>query len=569
MPQPTVIDFFCGAGGFSEGFRQHGFIIKGGYDYYRPAIDTFNHNFGLNLSPKNILDFEISIEEILQVPDSTVILGSPPCVSFSNSNKSGKADKSMGLRLTESFLRVIAVKKFQPGSHLKAWLMENVPNSLKYIKEYYSFKDLNLSDWARSIGQDPQSIAITIKGNSAIINSADYGSPQIRKRAITGEVINENSLIIPVATHRGKKKKGTLPSHRTLQEIRAYLPSPFDFPDNELIFDPSYDISIPSHHLSDHFYDTGLYECEWKNSEFLKLNHPYMGRMSFPENEGNPSRTICATNIGTSRESIIYRSEYRRIGDGEFRTHTVREAACLMGFPITYQFSGASTSKLRLVGNAVCPAVSRSFARVIRNSLDLDIVEKAIVQEDVNLKGILNLNSSERKIFEKLPIKRTGARFRRHPFKYGNITVTLSNYDISGQSKSKKWLTSVQYGNGDGFPSENYPDNYFALMEKTIAIFNNGREFINRINNGFSERVADAMTLQEMYERRKGEANFLEPTQLVETVAKIIDEFHFDEEEFIQEDESLHFRYKRTVPKKQVLALYAINKISSIANSSN
>ena len=88
----TVIDFFCGAGGFSEGFRQMGFEIKYGYDHWKPAVDTYNHNFNLNCEVKNILDFETSIDEIESLPNTDVIIGSPPCVSFSSSNKSGNAE---------------------------------------------------------------------------------------------------------------------------------------------------------------------------------------------------------------------------------------------------------------------------------------------------------------------------------------------------------------------------------------------------------------------------------------------------------------------------------------------
>ena len=119
MTNLTVIDFFCGAGGFSEGFRQQGFKIVHGIDRWEPAIKTFNHNFGLDCSPKNILDFEISIEEIVKLPDTDIIIGSPPCVTFSSSNKSGKSDKSLGVRLTEVFFRIVAVKKHQPSSILK------------------------------------------------------------------------------------------------------------------------------------------------------------------------------------------------------------------------------------------------------------------------------------------------------------------------------------------------------------------------------------------------------------------------------------------------------------------
>ena len=116
--KPTIIDFFCGAGGFSEGFRQQGFEIIAGYDHWEPATKTFNHNFGLNSTVKNILDFEHSIEEIEKLPDTSIILGSPPCVTFSSSNISGKADKSSGITLTQIFLRIVAVKKWKKDSKL-------------------------------------------------------------------------------------------------------------------------------------------------------------------------------------------------------------------------------------------------------------------------------------------------------------------------------------------------------------------------------------------------------------------------------------------------------------------
>ena len=142
----TVIDFFCGAGGFSEGFRQLGFEILLGVDYWQPAIDTYNHNFNKEFETKNILDYSQSIEEIDALPNSDIIIGSPPCVSFSNSNKSGKADKSLGVKLTETFLKIVAVKKHQPNSKLKAWFMENVVNSRRYLQPSYTFHDLGLTD---------------------------------------------------------------------------------------------------------------------------------------------------------------------------------------------------------------------------------------------------------------------------------------------------------------------------------------------------------------------------------------------------------------------------------------
>ena len=64
MNKITVIDFFCGAGGFSEGFKQQGYEIIAGYVHWKPAVETFNHNFSTNSEVKNILVFKESIEEI-------------------------------------------------------------------------------------------------------------------------------------------------------------------------------------------------------------------------------------------------------------------------------------------------------------------------------------------------------------------------------------------------------------------------------------------------------------------------------------------------------------------------
>lgn len=564
--KPTIIDFFCGAGGFSEGFRQQGFDIKMGIDQYQPAIETFNHNFELDCSVKNMLDFEHSIEEIEALPDTDVIIGSPPCVTFSSSNISGKADKSSGITLTQIFLRIVAVKKWQKNSILKAWYMENVPNSIKHLASEYTFEELGLSDWAADNKIGKSKVAIRLATNHMIINSADFGTPQKRIRVISGEVIKRKKLIAPASTH-SEDKNSSKSKWISLKQIKQSLPKPTCKKSSRKIIDPNYPrIQISLSKLTDHFYDTGLYKAEWRQSKYLKINHPYMGTMSFPENESNPSRTITATKIGTSREAIIYKSEFNRKGDGEFRTPTVREAACLMGFPITFQFKGSEGTKWRLVGNAVCPSVGRAFAKQLRSELGLSSIKSPIVQSVPNLKGIQNLNTFSSRIFTVPPKRTNNSRFRRHPFKDGNITVTLSNYDIEQNGKEvEKWITSVQYGNGEGFPTFNFPDTIHNEVEEVIKKHNKGKFFIDYINNGFSEKIAKGNELQKMYECQRSKEKYLEPTELVEKVADVISGLDIDDEQFIQNGKVI-FRQKVQVPLKQLFALYAINKIASIAN---
>ncbi len=562
-----VIDFFCGAGGFSEGFKQMGFEIVYGFDNWKPAVETFNFNFNLNCEVKNILDFKNSIDEIENLPNTEIIIGSPPCVSFSSSNKSGNADKSLGVELTETFLRIVAVKKHQPNSILKAWFMENVVNSKRYLQTSYTFKDLGLTKWANKNRISPLKIAIDLYDNTTIINSADYGSFQARKRVISGEIIKKGKLIIPKPTHSedgfdGKEK------YLTIGKMKKDFPHPYTKKSDKIITDPQYQIQIKQNKLTDHFYDTGIYEVEWRFSRYWKTNHPYMGKMSFPENENKPSRTITATKIANSRESIIYRSELKRSGDGEFRLPTVREAAIIMGFPITYQFVGAENAKWRLVGNAVCSSVSRAFAKVVLEELRLEIPKALKVSIAPKLDGITNLNKFNRRKFDKPPVKNKGARFRRHAIKDGNLTVTLSNYDIEKNPKfaEKRWYTSIQYGTGKGFPIQKIEDNYYKVLEPLIRSLKGGKKFLDIINNDFSQNIGNKTQFQAMYEKQVSINNLKEPTFLVDEIAEIIENVGSPNLVY-EQTEIVVFKNKSTVPINQVFALYAINFISSIVNN--
>lgn len=563
----TTVDFFCGAGGFSEGFRQMGFNIVQGYDHWKPAVDTFNHNFNLQCEVKNILDFENSIEEIENIPNTSVILGSPPCVSFSSSNKSGKADKKLGLRLIKTFLRIVAVKKHQANSTLEGWFMENVVNSRKHLQEIYTFAELNLAEWALENGKSPDCEALRLLSNTFIINSADYGSHQSRKRSISGEIISKEAFIVPTPTH---EEKGTiLKPWRTLGQLINKLPTPSSKIQEGNITDPIYpEIKIKAIELTDHFYDSGLYECEWRQSKELKTNHHCMGKMSFPENANKPSRTVTATKSGTSREGLIYKSDYNRTGNGEYRSPTIREIASIMGFPITYQFTGNLYAKWRQVGNAVCPSVSRALAKefLIQNNYTIPL--ETTLQKEVNLEGIVNLNDFSEAIFSNPPKRTKNSKYRRHPIKDGNLTVTLSNFNILSNEKAVgKWFTSIQYGTGANFKHQEISDGFYRNLENIIKNeVKNGERFIKIINNGFSEKIANSSLMQKMYEQQKCENGKREPTHLMDDLKKIIDDIELDKEIYSQNRSNVIFKFKDNIPVRQILALYGVNKITTLAN---
>ena len=116
-----VADFFCGGGGFSEGFRQAGFEIVFAVDKWEPAVSTYRGNKpGVNVVRDDVIRISNLPDDEFEalVPDSEVIIGSPPCQSFSHSNKSGHADKSLGIQLIEAYLKIIFRKKTKPKGEI-------------------------------------------------------------------------------------------------------------------------------------------------------------------------------------------------------------------------------------------------------------------------------------------------------------------------------------------------------------------------------------------------------------------------------------------------------------------
>ncbi|MBN8581231.1 MAG: DNA cytosine methyltransferase [Anaerolineae bacterium] len=563
--QLRAIDFFCGAGGFSEGFRQQGFKIVMGVDNWRPAIETHNLNHGLNDTVRDILEFEKSIDVINALPNTEIIIGSPPCVNFSMANKAGKADKSLGVRLIEAYLRVVAVKKHQPNSILKAWLMENVPNSRNWVQEVYTFKDLGLGDWAKSVGKKPNDEALRAKDNGGLFVAADYGSPQSRQRFICGEIVSTGEFPSPIVTHGVDKPR----RHVTLQDIKKNMPSPIS-KDSSSFSDPNYpELVLSKDELTDHFYDTGLYMVEWEMAKFAKTNHPYMGRMSFPEDESKPCRTIMATRSASTREALIFPSEINRVGDGQYRLPTIREASTLMGFPYTYQFVGGEGSKWKQIGNAVCPHMSAALAKEIRVRLNLPPIRALDFSDQTeSYKLVNNLNSSTIANFNAPPKKKNGAKFRMHPFKDGNMTVALTNFDArsepSPETNGKKWYCSVFLGSGKEFEVVNITSSTRKAIEAFLhsKMKGDSQKFMIEFAQEFDGKIGSPKKLQELLEANVSrESDILSPIQLVNEIKSFIEKY--DTEKEVYEDARISNLPKNRIPKRQLMAMWAISKIVS------
>lgn len=557
--KPQVIDFFCGAGGFSEGFRQQGFQVAMGIDNWLPAIETHNLNHNLNDKVKDVLDFE-SIEEIEALPDTEVIVGSPPCVLFSLSNKGGKADKTLGIRLIESYLRVIAVKKHQPKSKLTAWFMENVPNSKNYLRDTYTFRQLKLTDWAKKHGYNPDMVALSGATNGRVLNTADFGVSQKRERFVCGEIVKTGTF--------PDLQKFTCKTFQSIGEVKSKMPKPNSPRSNVIYTDPNYSsLKFKMSLITDHFYDAGIYESQWRKAQNLKQNHPFMGKMSFPENENNPSRTIMATQSASTRESLIYKSEFRRQGDGEYRLPTIREIATFMGFPYTYQFYGSETTKWRQIGNAVCPPMSSALAKSVRLAMGLKVISDSEIKFNSierKLDKVENLNTFSKKKFDNPPKKKTNARFRGHPFKDGNMTIALTNYNpLLGQETEiiHDWYSSVFMGSGKDFVVKIIPKSKFKnignLIQKQHKEF--GKKFIEEFEKTFNKAIGNSDKFQEAYVQGDPKLPY-EPSRLIDDIGQFISSFE-PEHEHMQISELIPEKEK--VPTKQVLAMYAINRLVS------
>ena len=281
-----VADFFCGGGGFSEGFRQAGFEIVFAVDKWGPAVKTYKGNKpGVNVIQDDVIRIsELPDDEFeALVPDSEVIIGSPPCQSFSHSNKSGNADKSIGIQLIEAYLRIIARKKFKQGSVLKYWILENVPAVKQYIKEEYSAADLGL---------EGDFILRPHDGASGKYNAKYFGAPTNRERYLCGEFPEP----IRVKTDNNVT---------TLKQVLDSLGNPLRT-DNNLITDINYpDLKLEAQQVTDQHYIYELAEFECKTAKRLKQDKGYMGKMSFPENLNKPARTVMATMTASAREAMI------------------------------------------------------------------------------------------------------------------------------------------------------------------------------------------------------------------------------------------------------------------------
>ncbi len=161
----TVLDVFCGAGGFSEGFRQAGFRIAAGTDVDPDACATYAHNFPGAVTVCGDLTKPATRSRVIEAAGAVdVVVGGPPCQAFSQVRNHDRVIDDPRNRLYREFLWLL--KHLQP----RAFVMENVPGLAQLRVQERIAKDLVLGGRYR----------VSVRE----VDACDFGVPQTRKRLL-------------------------------------------------------------------------------------------------------------------------------------------------------------------------------------------------------------------------------------------------------------------------------------------------------------------------------------------------------------------------------------------------
>lgn len=334
-----LIDLFSGAGGMSLGFREEGIEPILALDNDAAAVETHKLNFE---GEAHCADIEAWLKTA-EVPEADVVIGGPPCQGFSLLNKNRDGDSRRAL--WEPYLEIANRSKS------RVFVMENV------AELYKSPELVEIRAKAEDYG---------FKTKAVIVNAADYGAPQTRKRTI---VIGWRNIaepdFPPRPTHADPSKNLNLPAWRTVKQAIGDLPKPVG---TEIGVGSPIDLHFGRNPTA-------------KSLARYKAVPPGGNRFSLFQNapELTPDCWVRKTSGGTDlfgrlwwdRPSVTIRTEFFKPEKGRYlhpiedRPITHREAARLMGFPDDFRFHGTKTEVARQIGNAVPPPLAGALARMV------------------------------------------------------------------------------------------------------------------------------------------------------------------------------------------------------------
>jgi DNA (cytosine-5)-methyltransferase 1 len=348
----TLIDLFAGCGGMTLGFEQTGrfssiFAVESDPD----AAKTWELNFG-DLVATGFDGKPAPIQAVKKFPSADVVIGGPPCQGFSPLNMHG-----VGLErraLWREYLRALR------ESNARAFVMENVPELLRSA-EYEAFQKA-----ARRLGY---------RVKAGVLNAADYGVPQTRKRAIVIGTLHGKPPW-PERTHYppGSVPPGAEPWRTFRQAVKRLPRKPtgrdWHNPRNPKPVSKERYRTIPNE-------GEGRFELAERRPDITPAcwlrkatgSTDVFGRLWW----NRPAFTIRTEFYKPEKGRYLHPQEHRPI--------TVREAARCMSFPDSFHFPGpdeqSMTSVAKQIGNAVPPVLAARIGECVAGCLDSLLVTPA------------------------------------------------------------------------------------------------------------------------------------------------------------------------------------------------
>lgn len=350
-----MVSFFSGAMGLDIGLEQAGFQTIAAFETNSAAAKTINLNrmrlrfpeLRLFTEPLNLGNVETMCSNLLDIEPRAhgvdLICGAPPCQPFSTAGKrlSVKDERAQGFEIMFKAIALLKPKSFvleNVQGVLSAALQHRPLNQrgpgfpLLKDEEHYgsAFQDLvdQLSKLCASLGY-----CVTW----GVLNSADFGTPQVRLRLVFIGSLQGFSLW-PVPTHT----KDQLPGSKKWVTLRSAL-SCLDDSDLECC-----QFSEGTIQLLRHVPEGGNWRClpeDLKEGALGKAYHSWGGRSGFLRRLSwqKPSPTI--TGSPNSKATLLCHPS-------EERPLSVRECARIQGFPDSWIFSGVTSQKYQQIGNA-------------------------------------------------------------------------------------------------------------------------------------------------------------------------------------------------------------------------
>lgn len=367
-----VIDLFCGVGGLSYGFaHDDNFEIIASNEILPNMAKAYSLNHpNTKVYTEDIKDFNFKkIQKDLSIKSGEIdiIVGGPPCQAYSTIGKR-LIDDPKG-KLFQEYYRVL--KEFNP----KLFLFENVKGLL-------SMQDGELLETIMDLFK-----SLGYKVQYKILNSADYGAPQLRERVIMIGSKLKKDFKYPEQTHYNPDEKSNifdtkLKPYLTLEEAISDLPF---IKSDEESFEYA---SLPGNDFQKLMRQNAPQKLMDHNAP--KNNEKMVRLMELLPDGGTPEdlpeelrptsgfkNTYCRLwwhrPSTTITRNLSTPSSSRCIHPKAPRPLTTREGARIQCFPDDYQFYGSRTDRNLQIGNAVPTFLSRAVSKAILENFNNDL----------------------------------------------------------------------------------------------------------------------------------------------------------------------------------------------------